>query len=205
MIKGYYFITDEKCSVNGNQSDVEQAVAGGARIVQYRNDMAPLREVLEEAQGLIRLCTNTLFIINNRVDVALAVDADGVHIGQDDLPLATARRILGKKKIIGVTVHTLEEALAAQKGDASYVAVSPIFSTKTKKDAGKPVGLKLLSIVKDAVSIPVVAIGGITIDNVPEVIAAGADAVCAISAVVAHKDVKARVNQFQELFSKKRR
>ncbi len=146
------------------------------------------------------LCRHTLFLVNDRVDLALEVGADGVHLGQEDLPCHEARKLLGPDKIIGVTVHTVAEALAAQAGGADYLGVSPIFSTATKADAGAPTGVALLSEIRRRVTLPLVAIGGITLANAPGVIAAGADAVCAISAVVTRPEVQAEIDKFQKLF-----
>jgi thiamine-phosphate pyrophosphorylase len=142
-----------------------------------------------------------IFLINDSVDIALYVEADGVHLGSDDLPYSTARRLLGDKKIIGMTVHNLEEALEAQRLGADYLGVSPIFSTNTKSDAGKPVGAGLIKEIKKQVSLPIIAIGGITLGNASRVMQAGADGLCAISAVITKQDVKAEISKFQALFS----
>lgn len=199
-MKGYYFITDENLSRAGNLSDVKNAVEAGVEVVQYRCKEASSQLLYNEAKELRALCKGTLFLVNDRVDIAVAVDADGVHIGQDDLPYAAARKQLGPKKIIGVTVHSVEEAIEAEKNGADYLGVSPIFVTQTKLDAGKPAGITLIEQIKKAVSLPLVAIGGINLKNAPEVIAAGADGLCAISAVVASQDVKMEIRKFQELF-----
>jgi thiamine-phosphate pyrophosphorylase len=134
------------------------------------------------------------------VDVALAAAADGVHLGQDDLPYAAARRLLGQKRIIGLTVGSLAEALEAQSLGADYLGVSPIFPTRTKADAGAAGGLVLLREIRKQVSLPLIAIGGITLTNAAAVIGAGADGVCAISAVVTKDNVKAEIEKFQALF-----
>jgi len=199
-MKGYYFITDAGLSLAGNLHDVACAERCGGIAVQYRNKGTDTRAMVEEALLLRKICLKSLFIVNDRLDVALAVNADGVHIGQDDMPYEKARRILGPRKIIGVTARSVEEAMEAQRLGADYVGVSPIFSTRTKLDAGEPAGLQLIRDVKARVSIPIVAIGGITLENAPEVIRAGADSVCAISAVVTREDVDAAINQFQKLF-----
>ncbi|OGS18676.1 MAG: thiamine-phosphate diphosphorylase [Elusimicrobia bacterium RIFOXYA2_FULL_40_6] len=199
-MKGYYFITDSVLSRAGNISDVKNAVAAGVKVVQYRNKSASTLVLYKEALTLRKICKNITFIINDRLDIALASDADGVHIGQDDMPYKVARKMLGDKKIIGVTVHNLKEALKAQKHGADYLGFSPVFSTKTKLDAGRPAGPKLLSEIKKKVSIPVVAIGGINLLNVQDVISAGADGLCAISAVVCSNDVKSQIKKFQKLF-----
>jgi thiamine-phosphate pyrophosphorylase len=176
------------------------AVAAGVSLVQYRAKDQSLRAMLAEALELKELCRGARFVVNDRVEVALAVEADGVHLGQDDLPCDAARRLLGPGKIIGVTVGSLMEARAAARQGADYLGVSPIFPTGTKPDAGAPTGLALLRDIRKAVSLPLAAIGGITLANCPEVIAAGADLVCAISAVVITADVRAEIAKFQRLF-----
>jgi thiamine-phosphate pyrophosphorylase len=199
---GYYFITDAALSRAGNHHDVTCAERAGVFMVQYRAKNLETRDMVEEALSLRRICVHTRLVINDRIDVALAVDADGVHIGQDDMPYAAARRILGSEKIIGVTVHSVEEAVAAQAQGADYVGVSPIFSTTTKRDAGAPAGLRLIGDVKRAVSIPVAAIGGINLSNAAAVVSAGADSLCAISAVVSTDDVSDAIKKFQLLFER---
>lgn len=192
----FYFITDAKLTKRDIFADVESAVAAGCKIVQYREKSKSKEEMIDEARRVKELCGNkALFIVNDHVDVALAVDADGVHLGQEDLDLETARKILGNK-IIGVTVHNVEEARMAEEGGADYIGVSPVFPTTTKCDAGKPCGIELISRIDEEVSIPIVAIGGITKENTPEVIRAGAKAVAAISAVVCSDDVGSEVAEF---------
>jgi thiamine-phosphate pyrophosphorylase len=201
MIKGYYFITDAYISLAGNVPDVKDAVAAGVTVVQYRDKKKSTKDMKEEALVLRRICKDVIFLINDSVDIALYVEADGVHLGSDDLPYSTARRLLGDKKIIGMTVHNLEEALEAQRLGADYLGVSPIFSTNTKSDAGKPVGAGLIKEIKKQVSLPIIAIGGITLGNASRVMQAGADGLCAISAVITKQDVKAEISKFQALFS----
>ena len=208
MISGYYFITDEKLSKAGNVLDVKNAVSAGVKIVQYRNKCGSTKEMYDEAVKLKKICRkkNVIFLINDRIDIAIASVADGVHIGQDDMPYSVARKILGKNKIIGVTVHTLKEAMAAEKLGADYLGVSPIFSTDTKSDAGKPSGISLIKkIIRFRRTVPVVAIGGINLSNAGEVMAAGADGLCAISATVTKNNVKKEIKKFQKLFEKQRR
>lgn len=199
-MRGYYFITDAALSRAGNARDVAAAVAAGVRVVQYRQKPGHPRDLLAEARQLRRLCRRTLFLVNDRVDIALEVAADGVHLGQEDLPYREARRLLGPDKIIGITVHDVDEALTALELGADYLGVSPIFSTTTKFDAGLPTGVELVAEIRRRVAIPLIAIGGITLANAPAVIAAGADAVCAISAVVTAADVRAEIEKFQQLF-----
>jgi thiamine-phosphate pyrophosphorylase len=155
-----------------------------------------------EALRLRRICKDITFLINDRLDLALRVGADGVHLGQDDLPVAMARRLLGENKIIGLTVHSIKEAREAKKQGADYVAVSPIYATQTKKDAGKAKGTALIKQIKKSVKLPVVAIGGINLFNARKVIRAGADGLCAISCVVTKSDVKKEIAKFQKIFHK---
>ena len=199
-MRGYYFITEAVLSRAGNLSDVAAAVAAGVRVVQYRQKQGLTFDLVAEARQLRQLCRHIRFLVNDRVDLALEVGADGVHLGQEDLSYHEARKLLGPDKIIGVTVHTVAEALAAQAGGADYLGVSPIFATATKADAGAPTGVALLAEIRRHVSLPLVAIGGITLANAPAVIEAGADAVCAIAAVVTHPDVKSEIDKFQRLF-----
>ena len=199
-MKRYYFITDASLSKAGNAGDIRSALRAGVKVIQYRNKTGTTLEMFREAWQLRKLCVRATFIINDRVDIALAVDADGLHIGSHDLPYGIARKILGTKKIIGVTVHTLKEALQAQKQGADYIGLAPIFATSTKPDALQPVGTELIRAVKKRVRIPIIAIGGITLQNAPEVIAAGTDGLCAISAVVTKQSARREILKFQRLF-----
>lgn len=199
MIKGYYFITDSKLSRSGNETDVKNAVKAGVSVVQYRNKTSSSREILQEATRLKQVCRDIIFIVNDRIDIALAVNADGVHLGQDDMPYKTARNLLGDK-IIGITVRNLEQAIEAEKEGADYLGVAPIFATTTKTDAGKPCGVSLIREIKKRCKIPVVAVGGINHDNIEEVTDAGADAFCAISTVTEKEDVFGEIKKMQKLF-----
>ena len=199
-MKGYYFITDSGLSRAGNTSDVMKAAACGIEVVQYRNKNAETREMYDEALHLREICRDLTFLINDRIDIALAVDADGVHLGQSDMPCTAARKLLGREKVIGVTVHNLSEALEAERLGADYLGVSPIFKTATKTDAGKPAGITLIEEIRQQVDIPLIAIGGIDHSNAPAVVRAGADGLCAISCVVASSDVAAQIKRFQDLF-----
>jgi thiamine-phosphate pyrophosphorylase len=199
-MKGYYFITEARLSRAGNLSDVASAVAAGVRVVQYREKQAPYRNLVAEARQLRELCRHILFLVNDRVEVALEVGADGVHLGQEDMACPEARQILGPGKIIGITVRNVAEALAAQAAGADYLGVSPIFATATKADAGASTGVALLAEIRRRVSLPLIAIGGITLAKAPAVIRAGADGVGAISAVVTKPDVRMEIEKFQRLF-----
>lgn len=202
MLKGYYFITDSTLSKAGDLSDVNCAVAAGVQIIQYRAKSASTRHMHEEALMIKKACcgSKSKLIINDRLDIALSAEADGIHIGQDDIPYSCARKFLGADKIIGVTVHSVEEALKAEDYGADYLGVSPVFSTGTKLDAGAPCGTELVSEIRKKCSLPIVAIGGINLENASKVIGAGADMICAISAVVAAENVIEEIEKFQGLF-----
>ena len=142
---------------------------------------------------------NVLFIVNDEIDIALAAGADGVHLGNDDMPYEIARKLLGKDKIIGLTVHNLEEAMQAQEAGADYIGVSPVFETKTKPDAGIPGGLNLIMEIKSNIKIPFVAIGGINENNIKSVLAAGAKSAAVISAIVTKSDVERECRKFRDI------
>lgn len=168
------------------------ALQGGAGMIQLRHKGASDRELLAEAVALRSLCAaaGALFIVNDRADVAVAADADGVHVGQQDLPVAAARRIVGLRKLIGCSTATLEEAVAAQAAGADYLGVGTIYPTASKADT-RPAGLATLKLIREGVSLPLVAIGGINQANAGEAIESGADAVAVISAVVSAEDIAA--------------
>jgi thiamine-phosphate pyrophosphorylase len=194
---GYYLVTDRGLSRKGVLSDVEKAVAAGCRIVQYREKHLGTRDMVSEAAAIAEICrSRAVFLVNDRVDVALAGGADGVHLGQDDLPYEAARSILGPDAVIGITTHNVEESLTAESQGADYIGLSPIFSTTTKEDAGAGCGLDMVRQVRKALQIPIVTIGGISLSNAGDVIRAGADSVAAISAVVATDDVRQATAQF---------
>jgi thiamine-phosphate pyrophosphorylase len=199
-LRGYYFITDSSLSRAGNISDVKNAVACGVKIVQYREKNAGTERMYREARKLKSICKGITFLINDRLDLALAVGADGVHLGCQDMPYRIARKLLGKNKIIGLTVHSLREAKKAQRLGADYIGISPIFATKTKRDVGRPAGIRLIKEIRKHVSIPIIAIGGISLSNAKKVIHSGADGLCAISAVVTKPDIKKEIRKFQGLF-----
>lgn len=188
-----YVITDERVGRGRSHLQIaEGAIRGGADAIQLRDKEASGGRLFGVALGLRRLTRETKipFIVNDRLDVALAVDADGVHVGQDDLPASVARRILGPGKILGVSAETVEEALAAQKDGADYLGVGPVFEARgTKADAGAPLGLELIARIRKGCSLPIVAIGGINAENARSVREAGADAVAVISAIASADDI----------------
>lgn len=168
---------------------VAQALAGGVTMVQLREKEAPLSRIMREGAALRDLCraSGVPFIVNDRVDVALLLDADGVHVGQDDLPCAMARQLVGPERIVGVSAKTREEAAQAAADGADYIGVGPIFATATKRDAGDAIGMALLSFVKRELGTPQVGIGGIGAANAADVIASGADGIAVVSAIT-HSD-----------------
>lgn len=196
----FYLVTDSGLSKKGTLSDVKDSVESGCKIVQYREKNKSTKDMIDEASEIKRICSGrAIFLVNDRVDVALAVDADGVHIGQDDMPIETARKILGADKIIGLTVHSVDEAVEAEKSCADYVGLGSIFDTSTKKDAGQGIGPARIREVMNAIKVPVVAIGGINKENCRSVIENGADSLVAISAVVCSDDVKKETREFIDI------
>ena len=179
----------------------ERAIAGGADTIQLRDKDLDASGFLRLARRLRTLTrqTGTLFIVNDRLDVALACGADGVHLGQGDLPAGTARQLAPEGFIIGVSVGTIEEAVRAASDGADYVALSPTFSTRSKEDAGPGRGLDSLREIRQAVGIPLIAIGGICHGNAGTVLAAGADGIAVISAVVDSPDITAAASEFRVL------
>ncbi len=188
---GLYLVTDRfLAGGRALEQIVRESVAGGVTVVQLREKDAGTREFLEQAFAL-RQAASELgipLIINDRVDIALACRADGIHLGQEDMHCALARRIAGKDMIIGVSVSTADEALEAEADGADYLGVGPLFATPTKSDALPATGLGVLSTIRRAVGIPLVGIGGITYTNAGDVIRAGADGVAVVSAIIASPD-----------------
>jgi thiamine-phosphate pyrophosphorylase len=197
QLAGLYVVLDKQALAGRNELEIaEQVIQGGAKVIQLRDKQGSKAELLPIAQKLKALCDKSgiLFIINDYLDLVLAVAADGLHIGQRDLPLPIIRKELPVDKIVGCSVTTLSQAMKAQNEGADYIAVGSIFPTMTKKDA-VVVGLDRLKEIRQAVSSPLVAIGGINEDNIGEVMAAGADSVAVISAVLSKGDVKGAVQR----------
>jgi len=169
----------------------QAALLGGARFLQFREKEMTAREMLAAARSLRQLTRDfgARFVVNDRVDIALAVGADGVHLGEVDLPIPVARRLLGRSATIGASVATVEAAQAAQAAGADYLGVGPIYPTGSKADAGAAIGLEPLRRIADAVDLPVLAVGGITVANAAEAIRAGAAGVAVISAVSDAEDM----------------
>lgn len=173
-----------------------QILSAGVRFIQYRNKSSTRRAIYETALGLCRLVHEAggLFIVNDHADIALAVAADGVHLGQDDLPIEYARKLLGREMIIGISTHSMEQARKAEAEGADYIGLGPIFSTASK-NAGQPLGIVIISDVRQRVSIPIIAIGGITDRTIPNVIGAGADGAAVISAVLSAEDMRSAASR----------
>ena len=189
-ISGFYFILDTHALKGRSHLEVaSQAIRGGAKIVQLRDKNQSKKELLSLAQELRDLCAehNVLFIMNDHLDLAIANDADGLHLGQDDLPIKVARKLLPMGKILGCSTTTVDQAITAESDGADYIAAGAIYPTTSKTSTTTPVkviGLEGLSQIKQAISLPLVAIGGITGDNAAEVLAAGADSIAVISAIL---------------------
>lgn len=187
-----YIITDQRISHGKSHLEVaEAALAGGATVIQFRDKEMEDSEAIEVCRKIYELTKKKgiPFIVNDRVEVARIVQADGVHLGQEDQSLDFARKILNQNQIIGISVETVEQAIKAEKEGADYLGVGPIYPTATKLDAGRALGVTRLKEIKEAVNIPVIAIGGIDEDNLEEVLRAGADGIAVISAVVGAPDI----------------
>ena len=182
-----YLVTDRTLSLGRSTVEVVRAaIRGGVSCVQLREKGCSTREFMDEARLLKALLAGTgvpLFI-NDRLDVALAVGADGVHLGQNDLPIADARRLVGDRMIIGISAESVADAIRAEAEGADYIGASPVFTTPTKTDTAPPLGLDGLRAIRRAVQLPLVAIGGINADNAAQVLRAGADGLAVVSAIV---------------------
>ncbi|MFN3337467.1 MAG: thiamine phosphate synthase [Thermomicrobium sp.] len=197
-----YVITDRALARGRSESEIaRQAIAGGATAIQLRWKTGPLSEALRVGRDLGELCSRegVLFVVNDRVDLALALEADGVHVGVTDLPVAETRRLVGDHLVVGFSPETLEQALEAEAAGADYLGVGPVYPTVTKPDAGPAVGLEHLRQIAATVRIPVVGIGGITAENASAVVRAGAVGVAVISAVVGADDVRLAAAQLRRV------
>ena len=189
-----YLVTDRSLSRGRPTVEiVRAAVAGGVTCVQLREKNCGTREFLEEARA-VRVATREWgvpLILNDRVDIAMAAGADGVHLGQQDMPISDARRLGPPSWIIGVSAESVEDAVRAEREGADYVGASPVFATPTKTDHAAPLGLDGLRLLRAAVKLPLVAIGGIHAGNARETVRAGADGLAVVSAIVAADDPRA--------------
>jgi thiamine-phosphate pyrophosphorylase len=191
-----YGLTSQEHSLGRTNLEVVRAMLdAGIKLVQYREKDKSSATKLRECESIRELTrrAGALFLVNDDVAVAQAVDADGVHVGQDDLPISTVRRLLGPDKIIGLSTHSPDQARAAMQAGADYIGVGPIFTTQTKKDVCAPVGLEYLEWVVKNLDIPFVAIGGIKEHNIGEVVRRGASCVAMITEIVGKPDIAAQI------------
>ena len=202
-----YVVTDSDLSKGRTDAEVARlAYEGGADAVQLRMKHSDGREMLEQALEIRKVADEycRFFFVNDRVDIALASGADGVHLGQSDIPLEVARDLMGEPAIIGISVDNVEQAVAAAEGGADYIGIGAIFNTSTKPDAKQGVGLGAIYEIRQAVDIPIVAIGGINRGNIQDVVRAGADAAAVVSAVVAQDDIRSAAHELRDLILKVR-
>jgi thiamine-phosphate pyrophosphorylase len=202
-LKGLYLILDERAARGRSLVEVlREAAAAGVRLFQYRIKAASGAEAYRQALQLREAAAEAgaLFLVNDRCDLALAVGADGVHLGQEDLPLAMARGILGPGTIIGISTHRADQVIEADRGGADYIGFGPIFPTASKADHEPVVGIEGLRAVRPLTRLPIFAIGGISVETVEAVINAGADGVAVISAVLGAADIAAAVRPFLSRF-----
>jgi thiamine-phosphate pyrophosphorylase len=198
---GICFITGQETDTLSFEEMTLRVLQAGVRWVQYRDKDRTRRAIYEESIRLTGVAQefDAVLIVNDHPDIALAADAAGVHLGQDDLPVKEARKIMGKRKIIGVSTHTVEQARNADRDGADYIGFGPVFHTTTK-DAGRPKGIEMLREVKRQVQIPVVAIGGITAENIGPVLETGADAV-AVSSAILRGNIEENIKRFLEIIN----
>jgi thiamine-phosphate pyrophosphorylase len=197
-----YLVTDRELARGRTTLEIAgAAIRGGVSCIQLREKMCSTREFIDESLAIRSLLARhgIPLIINDRVDVALAVKADGIHLGQKDMPCRMARQIIPESMIVGISVESLDDAIAAQKDGADYLGVSPIYPTPTKTDTAQPLGLEGLRSIRSEVDLPLVGIGGLNADNVEAVIHNGADGVAVVSAIVAADDPEAATRDLIEI------
>jgi thiamine-phosphate pyrophosphorylase len=203
---GIYGITAEKFSRGRNNlTVVQEMIAGGVAVVQYRekHGAKSFREMLAECKAIRQLTQDSgvLFIVNDYVELAVLAEADGVHVGQDDLPVAAVRQQVGAK-IIGLSTHSPDQARAALKAGADYIGAGPLFATQTKDDVCAPVGLDYLDYVLKNIPLPAVAIGGIKLNNIDQVIEKGARTVCLVTEIVGAENIAGMVRRLRMCFDR---
>ena len=198
-----YLLLDEQWAPRHHLPFVlERAALCGIRLFQYRNKTGSPRDVFAKAKELREVASRVeaLFIVNDRCDIALAVEADGVHLGQEDLPLDLARKVMGPRKIIGISTHRPEEVTQATRGGADYIGYGPLFATTTKTAHAAPVGLAGLPAIRSLTPLPLFVIGGITLDALGEIASAGTNGVAVASAVLDAPDVEQTMRDFVRHF-----
>jgi thiamine-phosphate pyrophosphorylase len=203
-----YLVTDHAlCATRGTLETVRQAIAAGVTVVQMRDPLAKTRVLIEEARALAALLgpAGIPFIVNDRVDVAIAAKADGVHLGQSDMSVRDARALVGPEPIIGLSITSLADLAASDLAGVDYLGVGPVFATATKADAAPAMGLAGLAAVRAACRLPIVAIGGIAAANTAEVIAAGADGVAVVSAICAAADAGQATRELADIVAAAKR
>lgn len=197
---GIYGITGEKFAKGRSNIDcVRSMIHGGIKIIQYREKEKSMKEKMAEVIEIRELCreNDVTFIVNDHVDIAILVDADGVHVGQDDMDVSHVRRLIGENKIIGRSTHCLEHAKKAVLDGADYIGVGPIFKTTTKEK--DPVGLGYLEEVVKNIDLPLVAIGGIKESNIEEVKRLGAASICLVSEIVGAENIVEKIKKLNEI------
>lgn len=199
-----YLITNRKLfgDLPSFLSALEGALKGGAEAVQLREKDLEVRELLKLAYRVRKMTSDygAAFFVNDRVDVALAAGADGVHLGESGMPAFAARKVVGRDMLIGVSTHGVQQALQAEKDGADFVTLGPVFETPSKVGYGRPLGVEVLRQASGRLSIPIFAIGGISKESAEEVIRAGSRGVALISAVFASKDIKTETEELMRLF-----
>lgn len=203
-VKSLYAIIDSSYLKPGEMAGAaERLCLAGVKLIQLRAKDMSASAVLAAARDIKKVTekNGALFIINDRLDIAKLSGADGAHLGQDDIPIEEARSYLGGSAIIGISTHNIKEAKEAEAKDASYISFGPVFETKTKKDAESPKGLDALKAVRENISLPIVAIGGITEETAPEAVKAGADSVAIISDILLSKDITAKAKSIVSIFT----
>lgn len=199
MLSGLYVLLDPSMSPDRPLQEVLKAsAAAGATLFQYRNKSASMKAAYVEAMALRKIASEleVTFIVNDRCDLALAVNADGVHLGQGDLPLHFARKMMGPDKLIGISTHNAEQVRAATVGQPDYLGFGPIFKPASKLDHDPVVGIAGLKMIRSLTPLPIFAIGGISLDDVSEVIGAGTNGVAVISAILKAPDIRQTVSDF---------
>lgn len=199
-----YLVTDrDLMSTETIEEAIEQAIAGGTTLIQLREKECSSLDFYNTAVNVKEICDKNKvpLLINDRLDIALAVDADGVHVGQSDLPASVVRKIIGEDKIIGVSAGNLKDAVKAERDGADYIGVGAMYATGTKKDA-KPTSLETLKEIRKNVNIPIVVIGGINKDRIKDFKGTNINGVAIVSAIIAQKDIKRSANDIKNEFNK---
>lgn len=200
-----HILTDTVLQTRFSHMEITRlAIAGGADTIQYRQKSGSTREMIETARQMKRLCTDAgvTFIVNDRLDVAIAAEAHGVHLGQDDFPIPMAREILGEDRVIGGSAATLDEARKCLRDGADYVGFGPVFPTSSKDDAGPVSGIDVLKQVVGDIPLPMIAIGGVDAENIPDVMRTGAHGIAVISAVCCQDDPEVATRSLYEALNK---